>query len=184
MPKVNLKVPKRSGFDKSHSKLLTAKCGTLIPILVDELTPNTKVHLSEIISAQLPPLATDTFMRVNLKLEAFFCPTRLVYAGYEKWLTRDKIVDINQTQYDVCIPRLTIPAATSTNGTLADYLGVRSMVGGSPSPSYYVNIFPFLVYHHIWNSWYRNTQVQRDIYFDYVWDQDNPDKLYNLPMYH
>ena len=95
MTKVRLKVPKRSGFDKSFQNILTTKCGTLTPILVDELIPNTKVHLEDIITAKLPPLASDTYMRVNLKLEAFFVPTRLLYGGYEKWITGDKVKNLN-----------------------------------------------------------------------------------------
>ena len=109
MTKVRLKVPKRSGFDKSFQNILTTKCGTLTPILVDELIPNTKVHLEDIITAKLPPLASDTYMRVNLKLEAFFVPTRLLYGGYEKWITGDKVKNlISNTTLDVKIPILQI----------------------------------------------------------------------------
>lgn len=65
--KTTVKVQKRSGFDKSHQNLFTAKVGTLVPILVDELIPNSTVDLEAAISAQLPPLASDTFMRCKLK---------------------------------------------------------------------------------------------------------------------
>ena len=91
MPKVNVKVPNLNGFDKSFKHLATAKCGTLVPLLCDELPASTKVHLKSALMAQLPPLATDTFMRVNLKMEAFFVPTRLLYGGYPSWLTREKL---------------------------------------------------------------------------------------------
>ena len=85
--KTTVKVQKRSGFDKSHQNLFTASVGTLVPILVDELIPNTTVDLEAAISAQLPPLASDTFMRCKLKYASFFVPTRLLVAGYERWLT-------------------------------------------------------------------------------------------------
>ena len=39
------------------------------------------------ITTQLPPLASDTFMRVKQKYAAFFVPTRILVPGYEKWLT-------------------------------------------------------------------------------------------------
>ena len=68
--KVALKVPKMSGFDKSHQNLLTSKCGTITPILVDELIPGQKISLKLALNAQLPPLASDTFMRCSIKTEA------------------------------------------------------------------------------------------------------------------
>ena len=85
--KTTVKVQKKSGFDKSHQNLFTGRVGTLVPILVDELIPNTSVDLEAAISAQLPPLASDTFMRCSLKYASFFVPTRLLVAGYERWLT-------------------------------------------------------------------------------------------------
>ena len=87
--KVPLKVQKKSGFDKSFQNLFTGKVGTIIPILTDELIPNSTVHLKAAITASLPPLASDTFMRCKLKYAAFFCPTRLLFKGYEKWLTNE-----------------------------------------------------------------------------------------------
>lgn len=81
--KAKVRVPKRSGFDKSFQNILTTKVGTLTPILVDELVPNSKVNLQATLSASLPPLVSDTFMRCNLKTEAFFVPMRLLYGGFE-----------------------------------------------------------------------------------------------------
>ena len=65
--KVPVKVQKKSGFDKSFQNLFTSKVGTITPILVDELIPNSTVHLKAAITAALPPLASDTFMRCKLK---------------------------------------------------------------------------------------------------------------------
>lgn len=44
--KVPLNVPKLSGFDKSHQNLLTSKCGTITPILIDELIPVQRLVLN------------------------------------------------------------------------------------------------------------------------------------------
>ena len=63
--KVPVKVQKKSGFDKSHMNLLTTQVGTLTPILVDEVIPNETVNLKVNLSASLPPLASETFMRVE-----------------------------------------------------------------------------------------------------------------------
>ena len=43
--KAVVKVQKKSGFDKSFQNLFTSKVGTITPVLVDELIPNTTVNL-------------------------------------------------------------------------------------------------------------------------------------------
>ena len=84
--KAVVKVQKKSGFDKSFQNLFTSKVGTITPVLVDELIPNTTVNLKMAITTQLPPLASDTFMRVKQKYAAFFVPTRILMPGFENWL--------------------------------------------------------------------------------------------------
>ena len=51
--KTPVQVQKKSGFDKSFQNLYTAKPGQLIPILSDEVIPNTTIHLNAAITAQL-----------------------------------------------------------------------------------------------------------------------------------
>ena len=176
--KVTVKVPKRSGFDKSHQNILTTKCGTLTPILVDELIPNSHVNLTAAISACLPPLASDTFMRCDLKLEAFFVPHRILYGGYEKWLTGDKIYDAEAlAETDVWLPKV-FPFTNDTTdeefnteltapGTLFDYLGGKFTTYSGPADATVgtLNAFPFLAYYKIYDDWYRNTQVQKPLFF-------------------
>lgn len=172
MQKVVVKVPKRSGFDKSHQNLLTTKCGTLTPILVDEIIPNTKIHLNEVISASLPPLASDTFMRCNLKVEAFFVPTRLLYGGLEDWLTdQDLKIPTQTNSVKAAIPVLSIQSTDWSNGylgngTLMDYLGVRNISSSSYVSTF--NIFPLLAYHRIYDDWYRNSNIQQQVFSKYM----------------
>lgn len=183
--KVPLKVQKKSGFDKSFQNLFTGTVGTIIPILTDELIPNTTVHLKAAISAALPPLASDTFMRCKLKYAAFFCPTRLLFKGYEKWLTNNG----DATSTYIAIPKLVLPNTIWTSdgdvgdkarkrmkyigpGSLADYLGCKvteSYVNNSKKETrtdLNLNALPFMAYHRIYNDWFRNALVQKDIYKD------------------
>ena len=166
-PKVSVKVPKLSGFDKSFQNLFTMPVGTIVPCLVDEVIPNTRIHLKSAFNASLPPLASDTFMRCNLKVEAFFVPTRILYGGFESWLTGDKCYDAMDGEFvNVGIPMLVYDPADSSyfqSGKLADFLGVRSFsVSGNVPPQ--LNIFPFLAYHRIYDDWYRNVLVQTPLY--------------------
>lgn len=181
LKQARVSVPHRSGFDKSFRNLFSAKVGTLVPVLCDELPPNTRVNLRQALQAQLPPLASDTFMRCKIKLEAFFVPTRLMYGGYEAWLTGDTLYNPRDGEYvNVSIPVLQIRPGSAyvaeTNllkpGTLADYLGYKMLsseianiqLDSTGAVGANFNLFPFLGYHLIWDSWYRNTKVQNKIF--------------------
>lgn len=160
--KMEVKVPNRSGEDKSFQHLLTTKCGTLTPIMWDELIPGTKVHLKQAISASLPPLASDTFMRVRLKTEAFFVPYRQLSAGFAPWLTGEKIYDPDVAGFvNANIPQAVIQNTANPScgpGSLADYLGYK--IKDSAQQSKFVNPFPFIAYHWIWDQMYRNSKIQ------------------------
>nr|WCD56372.1 MAG: major capsid protein [Microviridae sp.] len=167
----------------SFQNLLTTKVGTITPVLCEELMPNETVNLSAAIQAQLPPLASDTFMRCDLKYEAFFVPHRLVMRGFEEWLVPNSTMNYadlsgSLDNYKPRVPLVELNADEVQPGTLADYLGVKSnmpvasAITSADSASYMisssstisVNALPFLAYHRIYDDWYRNTLVQMPIY--------------------
>lgn len=181
--RVAIQVPHLSGFDKSHQNLLTSKVGTITPILIDELIPGSKVHLSLALTAQLPPLASDTFMRCQIKTEAFFVPLRLLAGSFESWFTDTPVsfqgsygsvssftdktgflpvignVGGSTVGPDGSTPLIAYLQAT---GSLFDYLGMKS--GQALLASGYVSALPALCYHRVFDDWYRNTLVQRPVF--------------------
>ena len=124
MPDVNflkksvVKVQERSPFDKSFRNLLTTKCGTLTPLLCDEVIPNTTVNLKLAMNCTLPPLASETFMNVNLKAEAFFVPHRLLFFGFEEWIQGNTDVDFGTSSANPSKGKLRMPLVKlEANGT-------------------------------------------------------------------
>lgn len=162
---VKVKVPGLSGFDKSYKHILTTKVGTLTPLMCKYVMPGAKGSLKLAVSACLPPLASDTFMRANLKCEAFLVPMRLLYAGTESWLAKKKIYDtVNNVRTIAEIPVLQYNGSGDATylgpGTLADYLGFRMDPANIPSGSYPKwNAFPFLAYYRVIDDWYRNSKL-------------------------
>lgn len=179
-------VQKRSGYDKSFKNILTTKVGTITPLAYKLLIPNSDFNLSLAISASLPPLASDTFMRCQLKVEAFAVPMRLLYGGFTSWLTgeeaftviRDDVTRLNKYDgYRAKLPRVWLKRNTEGEGdfddlsvtgpgTLADYLGLRGPLDpeGEQEQNMYINAFPFLCYHRIYDDWYRNRKVQKPLF--------------------
>ena len=167
---VPVKVEKLSGFDKSHKVLTTLRCGTLTPLLTDELIPGSKVDLKLNLAAQLPPLASDVYARMCIKAEAFFVPHRIVYGGYQDFMMANPIEVIEtdggsglgQVSAEVKLPSLKVKQKDFMNGGLLDQLGCR-FIGSSTTSTVTRNInpFPILAYHKIWDDWYRNSLIQK-----------------------
>lgn len=166
---VKVNVPGRSGFDKSFKNILTTRVGTLTPLVSRICVPGSSGRLKIAISAALPPLASDTFMRADLKVEAFLVPCRLLYGGFESYLTGAPLHDYaNNTTVVAALPRVGEPAATAHPylgpGTLADYLGIRVDPSQTTSAVTYFNIMKFLAYHRVYDDWYRNPRVTNPVF--------------------
>lgn len=169
--RVPIDLPNRSGFDMSHENLGTATCGTLTPVLVDELLPNDTISLGASFQVQLPPMATDFYGRVDFVLEAFFVPSRLLWGGWESFMTHPTA----NPQYPVgtpaqgrskYMPQIRLIDSEVGAGSLADYLGFK---GYAPTGVFddgaNANLLPFLAYHRIWDDWYRDSRIQSPLFY-------------------
>lgn len=166
--KVPIKVQKKSGFDKSFQNLFTGKVGTIIPILTDEVIPNTTVNLRMAITTQLPPLASDTFMRVKQKYAAFFVPHRILMPGFEQWLCGKTNTASSGTAVKIRVPMINTTTAKLGVGSLGDYLGFKMTQSQGTNINVGINALPFLAYHKIYDDWFRNSLVQKPIFVDDV----------------
>lgn len=171
-----IELPNRSGFDMSHENLGTATCGTLVPVLVDELLPNDTISLGANFQVQLPPMATDFYGRVDYVLEAFFVPARLCWGGWESFMTHPTASPQYPNGTPVqgkskYLPQIFVQGAGQEQffgpSTLSDYLGckltqplVESGVGGVE-----LNMLPFIAYHRIWDDWYRDSRIQAPLFY-------------------
>ena len=174
--KIPIDVPNRSGFDMSFENMLTMKVGTLTPILCEEVLPNETYSLGYLGQVQLPPMATDFYGRVDLRLEAFFVPNRVVWGGWQNFYTMPQ----NNPYGTPVIRPETLPHSSFSisqdilsqavkyfgAGSLADYLGVSCLkdsisVGNTVSIP---NILPFVGYHKIFDDWYRNSKIQKPLF--------------------
>lgn len=184
-------VKNSSAFDKSHQNILTGQVGTLIPVMVDEVIPDSHVHLRGAFLSKLPPLVSDTFMRVKLHVEAFFVPFRLLYGGFSSYMAGEKFA-IQSSSPGSVVPAM--PFLRPWNfedasdglisdqnssayrvwrdclgpGSLADYLGFKQARGAAGTFKEYVNVrlnaMPFLAYHRIYDDWYRNPLIQNAVF--------------------
>lgn len=165
-------IPNRSGFDLSFENLLTMKVGTLTPVVCEEVIPNETYTLGYRGVVQMPPMATNFFGRVDLRLEAFFVPMRILWGGWQNFWT----MPANNPYGSPVIRPTSVPSFSgvvssldefSENfgpGSLADYLGLKLNTPTNLPASQIVNIpniLPWVAYHKIWDDWYRNSRIQK-----------------------
>lgn len=159
----------------SHRNTLSAQVGTLVPILTEEVVPNTKCHLKTRFVVKMPPLASETFANIDYRIEAFFVPHRLLVNGFTDIACgRNRTLPESERTY---IPMVTFNVAGDSDktwlksnvffaGSLADYLGYKDSVEPTTASMSNVNILPFLAYHKIYDYWYRNKLIQKEVFRD------------------
>lgn len=125
---MTIKVENMSGFDKSGFHGFTAPLGAIVPMRKQLCIPgNGNIRVK--ISAQLPPLASDAFLRSHLKVEAFAVPLRLCYGGFQSWFSGEQVVSVDNRSGDsesvltrAKLPRLHMNRTDSDGRLGADYL--------------------------------------------------------------
>lgn len=137
---------KRSKFNLSHTKLLTCDMGQLVPMgLVEVLAGDTIQHAISMLCRAMP-LQTPPMHRVRMKVHSWFVPHRIVWDGWENFITGGP----DGMNAD------TVPVVNLNNvaeKSLADYLGVPV---GYTGP---VSALPFRCYAKIFNENYRDQDL-------------------------
>lgn len=134
----------RSMFNLSHEHKFSTDMGMLVPVCCVEVLPgDTFVHSTSLL-ARVAPLAKPVMHRVELRIHHFYVPNRIVWSGFEKFITGEEAT--------------TIPVVSNaTTKTLTDHLGVDTAYGGN------VNALPVRAYNAIWNTYYRDQDLQAEV---------------------
>lgn len=175
-----VQIKNKSGFDLAHSNFLTQTCGTLTPVCVVPMLPNDSISLGFMSQVKLPPMATSFYGRVDYRLEAFFVPYRILWGGWENFVTMPTNDPYGtQTIRPKYLPNLLFAGNgadadflsrlndTFKRGSLADYLGFKGLpyVDKTTNAKFAINnIMPFLAYHKIYDDWYRNANIQKPVF--------------------
>ena len=165
----------RNLFDLSHDVKLTLDMGNLVPILALECIPGDKHTISCESLLRFAPLTSPVMHRYDVTMHYFFVPNRLVWSNWEKFITNTKLED---TQELPAFPTLPIMADNTTQpiSSLADYLGIPYNVNTSQfTTNQAVNAIPFAAYQCIYNEYYRDQNLIKEINYKLV-DGDNSGK--------
>lgn len=163
----------RSTFDRSSGHKTTFNAGKLVPIYVDEVLPGDTFEMktSAIIRGSTPIF--PVMDNANLDIYFFFVPNRLVWDHWKEFNGENTTNKWEQT-IEYSIPQMAPPTGNGTvvgweKGTLADYMGIPTLIGpGAPqsNANWTVNHLPFRAYCLIWNEWFRDQNLQDPVLID------------------
>lgn len=151
-PQVNIP---RSSFDRSHGGKTTFDAGWLVPIYVDEALPGDTFKLK---STHFARLATPIYpIMDNAYFETFYfeVPVRQVWDNWEKFNGEQ---DNPGDSTDYLVPTITAPVGGYPVESIFDYLGLPTDV-----PDIEHSAIPLRAINHIWNTWFRDQNLQPSV---------------------
>lgn len=136
---------KRSKHSLSHYQLATFDMGELVPVGHFEVLPGDSVRMASSALLRLSPLMTPVMHPVNVRIHHWFVPYRVLWDGWEDFITGNNTADIPPAQ-----------TVTNTAGSILDYLGIP------PGSNQALVWFPVMAYNLIWNEFYRDQDLQTE----------------------
>lgn len=168
-------IPKiaRSTHKLNHSYQMTGDFGAIYPILTElAFAGDTwKFDLEQFVRSM--PMIAPIMSMVDIKVDSFFCPIRLIWDDFEDWVTLGPTgeasfdwptiyhADSNPTAANVIRTNRTF-----YTGGMADYLNFPTFKSGSSvgvSFERELDALPFRVYQTIYNEYYRNENLEDEI---------------------
>ena len=144
----------RSTFDRSASVKTSFNVGDIVPFFLEEVLPGDTFNVRTSKVVRMQTLLTPIMDNVYLDSYFFFVPNRLVWNHWKEFNGENtESAWIPSTEYSV--PQITSPSAGWSVGTLADYFGLPTGVGGLS-----VSALPFRAYALVINEWFRDQNLQ------------------------
>lgn len=164
----------RSVFDRSHGHKTTFDAGYLVPVYVDEVLPGDTVKMQATFFGRLSTMIFPIMDNMFLDCFFFFIPNRLLWDNWERF---NGAQDDPGDSIDFTIPIMKNPVDPGLEyaaGTLSDFFGLPVLAGGITSNDDCPSALPYRAYNLVWNTWFRDQNLQNSA----VVDRDNgPDDI-------
>lgn len=162
--KVAIKKPYRFKFDMSHNKMFTCFMAQMIPIFVKETLPGDQWTNTSEIMVRFAPMLAPIMDRVQVKIDTFFVPDRIIWDESEEFHTGGE----DGTDAPV-LPYITLAEANKAitePGQLCDFMGVPDLSAVAfGADTIRLNALRFRAILQIYNDYYRNQNVLDPIEF-------------------
>lgn len=162
----------RSSFNRSHGLKTTINTDYLYPIFWDEVLPGDTMNLSLTAFARAATLLKPIMDNLYLDTFFFYVPLRMVWTNFPKFMG-EQTNPGDSTSYTV--PVMTAPnfaAGGIASLSLADYFGLPVGPLQTGNTGLVFNSLHMRCYSAIWNSWFRDENLQNSVVVDL---DDGPD---------
>lgn len=151
---IRLKKPKKNAFDLTHDVKLSLNAGELVPTCIMECIPGDVFNIATEQLTRMAPMVAPVMHRVNQYSHYFFVPNRLVWPGWEAYLSNGSLVGDVHTP-PPAFPFFEIGDANYTR--LLDYMGIPvPPVGGNTEK---ISALAIAAYQLVCNEYYRDQNV-------------------------
>lgn len=147
----------RSSFDRSSDYRTTFNENLLIPHFVDLAYPGDTFNLNATLFGRMAsPLDKPIFDNLYLDTFYFFVPLRLIWSNFQRFM--GERYPNPDSSIDFLFPKVAAPTGGFPFKSMADYFGI---VPGKENFS--VNAHAFRAYNLIWNTWFRDQNLQNSV---------------------
>ena len=154
---------KRSKFNLTHSHSTTADAGQLIPFLLQPTLPGDRFRIGLKNFIRCQPMVAPLMHEVYFYTQYWYVPYRILWDNWEDFITGGGDLSASPA-----FPYVTAPSGGWQPGSLADYFGFPVKQAGIE-----VSAMPFRAYAEIWNTRYRDEDLQTDVSVVYTDGADN-----------
>jgi len=159
----------RSQFDRSFAVKDTFDFDYLVPIFLDEILPGDTCNVSMQTFARLATQKVPIMDNMMVDYFFFFVPNRLVWTNWERF---NGAQDNPGDSISYVLPSLdAFPAGGPEVGTIFDKMGLPTDVTGAWTLG---NTLPLRCYNLIWNTWFRDENLQNRVVQN---TDDGPDQI-------
>ena len=154
---------KRSKFNLTHTHSTTADAGQLIPFLLQPTLPGDRFRIGLKNFIRCQPMVAPLMHEVYFYTQYWYVPYRILWDNWEDFITGGDNLTSSPS-----FPYVTAPSGGWQPGSLADYFGFPVKQAGIE-----VSAMPFRAYAEIWNTRYRDEDLQSDVGIVYTDGKDN-----------
>lgn len=151
MESVMVPKPSVSRVDLSHDHVTTFNLGECIPSVCIEALPGDVFTMSAENMARFAPMLAPPMHRINIDTHFYFVPNRILSEDWNDFITGNDEVEWNY---------MVLPVNQPTNGSLGHYLGINE----TGTADQQVSSLPVAAYLRIWNDYYRDQDLQPDLF--------------------
>lgn len=165
---IRVKKPSKTNFDLSHENICSSEVGRLMPVQLHPTLPFEWWRGRTEAFIRLAPLMYPIYSRMNSYIHHFFMPNRLLWEGWQEFITGGKEGDS-----DLVYPRIAITyrylfthQSYFAPSSLYDYLGFPTIpqnlnmdASVSDDIVFELDLLPFLAYYKIWQNYYADQNL-------------------------